>query len=304
MDKVNFDKVEVLLIDHDTIYRQALFGMLRGMGIRHIRQGATMHEIKTAFLISKPDLLICDAYLPDGNFCNFVNGLRHNLIGGNPFMPVLALTADPTGDLVKEVINSGSDDLLTKPLSATQLEDRIKGLVQDRKPFVVTSDYIGPTRRKSSDRESTIPLLDVPNTLREKATGKRPDTDIQQSIDEAIVQINLQKLERYGVQIVYLADHIVPVLLQGQLDDEVRQHIKRLNFVAGDTSRRMKGTKYDHVSDLCQTLIKVAKDIHAAGDAPSMRDIKLLKPLSSAIQGGFETGSAATAREIVASINE
>ena len=304
MSRVNFDKVEVLLIDPDTIYRQAMFSMLRGLGIRNIRQGASMIEIKQAFLVSKPDLLISETTLPDGNFCNFVYGLRHHNIDGNPFMPVLALTADPTGDLVKKVIDSGSDDLLTKPLSASQLSDRINGLVQSRKPFVVTSDYIGPTRRKGTARESNVPLLDVPNTLREKATNQRPDSDLQNAIDEAIALVNLQKLERYGVQIVYLADHIVPALLMGQIDDEVRGHIVRLNYVAGDTSRRMKGTKYDHISDLCQTLIKVAKDIHEAGDDPSMRDIRLLKPLSTAIQVGFETGTAATAREIVASLND
>tara|TARA_B100000959_G_C14579935_1_gene459547 strand:- start:24 stop:134 length:111 start_codon:yes stop_codon:yes gene_type:complete len=36
MNKVNFDNAEVLLIDPDTIYRQALFNMLRGMDIRKI----------------------------------------------------------------------------------------------------------------------------------------------------------------------------------------------------------------------------------------------------------------------------
>ena len=304
MKKINFEKIEVLLIDPDGIYRQALFSMLRGMNIRKIRQGATLQEIQQAMLVTEPDLLVSEAELPDGDFCNFVSKLRNHQLGGNPFLPVLALTGEPTRELVKKVIDTGSDDLLTKPLSATQLSERIHTLVEARKPFVVTSDYIGPTRRKSNDRESTIPLLDVPNTLRDKATGQKPDAKLQQSIDAAIAEINIQKLERYGVQIVYLANHIVPALLMGQIDDDIRDYIARLDFVAEDTSRRMTGTKYDHISDLCQTLIKVTKDIHAAGDTPSMRDIKLLSPLASAIQGGFETGSALTAREIVASLND
>ncbi len=304
MIKVNFDKVEVLLIDPDVIYRQALFGMLRGMGIRKVHQGAALAEIKQTLLVSKPDIIISDAKLPDGDFCRFVYGLRHHHIGGNPFMPVLALTADPTGELVKKVIDSGSDDLLTKPLSANQLTERVYTMIESRKPFVVTSDYIGPTRRNDQDRESTVPLMDVPNTLRDKATGKKSDADLQLTIKDAIAQINLQKLERYGVQIVYLAERIVPALLMGALDDEVRQYIARLNYVAGDTSRRLTGTKYDHISDLCKTLMKVAKDIQSAGEDPAMRDIKLLKPLSSAIQGAFETGTAATAREIVASLSD
>ena len=41
MNRINFDKVEILLIDPDITYRQALFGMLRAMGIRKIHQGST-----------------------------------------------------------------------------------------------------------------------------------------------------------------------------------------------------------------------------------------------------------------------
>lgn len=304
MSKLKLDQVEVLLIDPDGVYRQALYSMLRAMGILKIHQGTSLLEVRQAFLVARPDLMISDANLPDGDFCNFVNGLRHHNLGGNPFLPVLALTADPTGELVKKVIDSGSDDLLTKPLSASQLSERINTLVSARKPFVVTSDYIGPTRRKSNDRESTIPLLEVPNTLKEKATGQKPNTELQQAIDEAILEVNLQKLERYGVQIIYLTDRIVPALMEQRLDAETRDHISRLTFVAEDTSRRLTGTKYDHISDLCQTLIKVSSDIHNAGKNPSQRDIKLLKPLASAIQGGFETGTAATAREIVASFDD
>ena len=261
-------------------------------------------EIQQYVLVNSPDLLICDVALPDGDYCGFIHALRHHKMTVNPFLPILSLTADPTGELVKKVIDSGSDDLLTKPLSATQLSERINALIESRKPFVVTSDYIGPTRRKSKDRETTVPLLDVPNTLRNRAMGLIPDAELQKAIDETIAQVNLHKLERYGVQIVYLADHIVPVLMEGQITNDVRQHIMRLNYVAADTSRRLTGTKYDHISDLCQTLIKVAKDIHSAGDTPSRRDIKLLVPLASAIQASFETGTAATAREIIASLKD
>jgi len=303
MIKGNFNKIEVLLIDVDGTYRQALHTMLRAIGFRNIHQGNTMQDIKRNFLVNEPDLVISDTKLPDGDLCNFIYGLRHHSVGGNPFIPVLALTADPTAELVRKVVNSGADDLLTKPLSANQLMERIDTLIEARKPFVVTSDYIGPTRRKPSNRESNVPLLEVPNTLRDKAKGLKADKGLQQAIDAAVAEINLQKLERYGVQIVYLADHIVPALLDGIFNEDVRRNIARLNYVAEDTSRRMKGTKYEHVSELCQTMIKVAKDIHAAGNKPSPRDIKLLKPLAFAIQAGFETGSVTAAREIVASLS-
>jgi len=244
--------------------------------------------------------------LPDGDFCQFVYGLRHNAVGENPFLPVLALTAQPTGPLVRRIVDSGSDDLLTKPLSANQLRERITALINARKPFVVTSDYIGPTRRAESAREaSTVPLIEVPNVLREKATGTGSPTGIQQAIEDAILEINIQKLERYAGQILYLAERIVPALLENNVDETVRKNIVRLDYVANDTRRRLVGTKYDHVSELCGALVKVAQSLRAVGNgrAPSVRDAKLLMPLASAIKTGFETGTAKTALEIVTSLS-
>ena len=43
------------------------------------------------------------------------------------------------------------------------------------KPFVVTSDYIGPYHRRDVSRDGAdgIPLIDVPNTLKTRAMGER-----------------------------------------------------------------------------------------------------------------------------------
>jgi hypothetical protein len=80
-----------------------------------------------------------------------------------------------------------------------------------------------------------------------------------------------------------------------------------LNYVAQDTSRRLVGTKYGHISELCQNLIGVAGDIRSRKKTPLDKDLKLLKPLSLAIQNTFninEEDIAALARRIFASINE
>ena len=82
----------------------------------------------------------------------------------------------------------------------------------------------------------------------------------------------------------------------------MQRFLKRLLYVAEDSRRRMVGTKYDHVSELCQSLIKVTTDIQAAGGSPESKDVKLLNPLSQAIQAGFGTGTDAAARDISISV--
>jgi hypothetical protein len=178
-----------------------------------------------------------------------------------------------------------------------------------RKPFVVTSDYIDPDRRNASEREeeSEIPLVEVPNVLKAKITGKSDEDTMAQSIADAVAEVNLQKLERYAVQIGILVEMILPAYAQDQFDARLEENLNRLNYVAQDTSRRLVGTKYGHISELCQNLIGVAGDIRSRKKTPLDKDLKLLKPLSLAIQNTFninEEDIAALARRIFASINE
>jgi DNA-binding response OmpR family regulator len=302
MDKLRLDQVDLMLVDPDLNIRHNVKNILHGCGFREIRYGKTLREIRDGIVETMPDLLICEAVFEDGDFCDLLYALRHHQIGSNPFMPVIAMTWDPTPELVKRVVEAGADDLLAKPISTGQLQDRIQNLIDTRKPFVVTSDYIGPDRRTDSTRATAVPLLDVPNTLRAKATGEDQKIDMQKAIDEAIGNVNLQKLDRHAFQINWLLNQVLPKLEEGQTDEAVQGMLERLLYVAEDSSRRMVGTEYAHVSELCRSLIKVTNAVIEAGNRPNSKDVRLLRPLAQAIQVGFATGAAATAREISASI--
>jgi len=287
----------------DLNFRQSMAASFVGKGFRIVRQGNKLSAIQDNMNVAMPDLLIGDCDLPDGDFCDLILQLRH--YGANPFLPVIAMLQNPTKALVGKAINSGADFLLTKPVSPDLLFERIEALIKARKPFVVTSDYIGPSRRPPDrDEDGGIPLMEVPNSLRAKATGTMEDTS-QEAIDAVVAEINLQKLERHANQIGYLVDRIVPVLDKGAPDGDTAAHLNRLLFVAEDTARRQAGTVYAHVSDLCQSLITVTRSLIAAGDDASVKDAALLKHLSQAVQAGFDAtqDTADAARKISATVN-
>jgi len=303
MEKLKLDDVDVLLVDPDHDTRESIRDILHDTGFRKLRLGKRVTELRDALVISMPDLLIAETELPDGDFCEVVQAIRHHEIGTNPFLPVIALTGDPNPDVAKKANECGADALLTKPVSAAQVLELVGILVRERKPFVVTSDYVGPDRRKEAKRKSDVPTLEVPNSLKMKATGQKEEIDaVQGAIDEAIADVNLRKLERHADQIAFLVDKIVPDLEKGVVDEPVRQFLERLLYVAEDSGRRMAGTKYDHVSELCMSLIKVTTDIRAAGDRPESKDVSLLSPLSQAIQAGFGTGTAPEEPDISVSV--
>jgi DNA-binding response OmpR family regulator len=299
MATVRFEDVNTLIVDPDRASLDVIKMILRNNGFRIIRQGSGLADIQAAFKEDMPDLLISECDLGGNVFHNFVHALRHYELGGNPFLPLIALSREPTPALVSAVIDSGADDLVPKPISTAHLLKRIEILMMARKPFVVTSEYIGPDRRQVKDRPSDVPLIEVPNSLRAKATGENSSSVDAAAISAAIDEINIQKLERYAFQIGWLIERIVPVASAGKMTKEAEEHLRRLLYVGEDTSRRMVGTKYAHVSDLCQSLIKVTRDIRATISRPQAKDIKLLTPLAQAIARGFdsaeETAKAARA---------
>lgn len=303
--KLTLENIDLLLIDPDLNMRHSIRNILHDNGFRNVRLGANIHDIREEFSNAMPDLLISEVALGDGDFCDFIAGLRHGETGSNPFLPVIAVAWTPTQDTVRRVIQTGADDLLSKPLSAGQLLARINALIRDRKPFCVTSDYIGPDRRSKEHRDkSPIPLIDVPNTLRAKATGIKDFTNVQSVIDATAAEINLQKLSRHAAQIRYLVDRLVPSMASGAIDETAKMSLERLLYIAQDTGRRLTGTRYEHISDLCNSLIDVTNRILSGGGQAEEKNVNLLRPLSQAIQGGFGQDSEEMAHEISKTIHK
>lgn len=316
-----FENVRMLLADTNGQVRHSLKAALFHEGFREILDTASYVAVRDAVVRNIVDVMVMDVDLPGGDVCELVNQVRHHKIGNNPFVVSILLTSDPTQDLVRRMVDSGADDLVVKPFSTENLLQRLKVLTRGRKPFVVTHDYIGPDRRKAP-REGTLPtpLLEVPNPLRSKAVANSDSNSLQRLIDAAAARINQQKMERYSVQIGYLAERIAPFFVEGQPKarrgpefEEVVQHIDRLRYIGEDLGYRMRGTPYAHVSELALSLIGIADRIrasidignHAAQGDPSVgfvdhRDVELLPKVAQALDRAFsaDKGTAEAAHKI------
>ncbi len=247
--KLNFGAVHILIAAPDRLATDSLKTILRNAGFNSMGGVKSLGEIKIALDEEPPDLMICECSFPEGDPSGLIHALRHHEVGNNPFLPVIMVTGDPSPELVGKVVNSGADDLLIKPLSSAHLLKRIEGLVRGRKSFIVTSYYIGPERRKGKRSDATeAPRIEVPNTLREKASGKATSDTLQNLIDLTVAKINLQKLERYALQTGVLVEMILPAYEEGRIDDKLASDLDRLQYIAGDTARRLVCTPFDHIS--------------------------------------------------------
>lgn len=298
-----YDEVTVVVADPDPRARTVAKRTLVSAGFRKILTGHSLAFVRESFEVEMPELLIAETELPDGDFADFVNDIRHHKIGHNPFLVISALAANPTPELVRKVIQAGADDLLSKPFDIATLNRRLGRLIHQRKKFIVTGEYVGPIRQAKSQKEADAKPFEAPNTLKARALNEASHDDIQSMVDQAIQQVNNQALEAHAEDINELVTIVTPRLASGQIDATARLCLDRLRYSAEDANRRLGGTRYDHVSELCQTLLTVVNSVRNSGGTPSPQDVKLMDPLNKAIQLGFDKNAdVATARQISAAV--
>ncbi len=300
------ENIYVMLGEPNVQIRRTIADTLRNHGYHSIRDTGQPEKINDAVVENQVDVLICDVELGGQDMCEFIYRIRHHRMGSNPFLVTMVLTDNPSVDMVRKIVNSGADDVLLKPVSVQQILDRLDLLAKNRKGFVVTTDYIGPDRRKNGARPEAleIPIVDVPNPLLYKREENLDLHAIQQVINITARKINAQKMERHVFQIEYLVEQIVPRYTIGEPGDDLTAMVHRLVYVAEDLVRRMAGTKREHISDLGESLIKVSKSVQRSSHNPDMRDIHLLPELGAAIKRAFDADDKAAelARDISDSI--
>lgn len=305
MNSNRFENIRVVLAEPNAALRKDIKGSLNRAGFQDVRDTGNLSPAVQSIEDGAIDLLIGDTKLPEGDLEDVVYRMRHGKLGDNPFIVVITLVSDPTPDLIKDVINSGTDVVLVKPFDLDDLLERVLALTQGRKRFVVTTDYIGPDRRtKPRSGTMEIPQIVVPNPLRMRITGQIDVARISRSIEVAAMDINIQKVERHAYQIKFLVDRILAGASEEALSDLARSDIERLEVVAEDMGRRVARTPYAHTVEMCLTLRQTAKQLLQSPEICDPNNLDMLSKLARAIFGPVKRQTGAPRREAVGVASE
>lgn len=235
----DLSKIQTLLVDADLNTRRILRAMLARMGMDKVTDFATLAEAAAG--PTTADLVILDADQAEGAALRWIHAIRHGLTGLNPFVGAMAMTWNPTQQMMIRFAGSGADDILVKPYSPKQVQERLINLVENRKKFVVTSDYIGPDRRRSPREGQVVQLIDVPNPMRLKSSGEIERVNIFELTAKATEVIDAEKVVRHGFQVAFLVEFALPGLRAQPNDKRAVDHIFRVLGVLEDLERRLPG---------------------------------------------------------------
>lgn len=298
-----FGEVDILLVDSDLGARNGVRTILSNNGFSNVTLGTELSKIRDVLTSGMPDLIITGFTFPDGKITDILPDIRNSKLGHNPFIPVIVVLGETTPEMISALVNCGPDDVVMKPISTKGLLQRIHKQIHRRRPFIVTDKYLGPARKGDDLSRGVEP----PNPLHIKATGgKASFMEIERMIEGAMLSVEERKLENQGPEIAALVGRLVPMLDKSEISQSAIGGLNMLIDLNNQVIAQLEGSKYDYIRELCKAMITVAQRLceTTKGTAPDPQQVRLLKPLSQAIQAGFAGGinSADAARQIVKQI--
>ncbi|MFO1238091.1 MAG: hypothetical protein U1F24_13970 [Alphaproteobacteria bacterium] len=287
MTALRFDLASVAVYDPVAMNRNATRNVLYSLGFRDIDSYATLEDLRRAMATSDFDLLVLEAGTAKDPAFDTMGRIRRSEIGRNPFAIILATTWNAEGDLVRRALESGADDLVCRPYSTGSLMERLRSHIHARKGFVVTSDYVGPDRRKEDSRRThSAKTIHVVNSLRLKAfeglTGLEAQAAVQAGIAENRGQVNMERLRRAALQIGVIAGFVAGQAAAENGPGARRADLDKILSTAQELSTLAAAEKAQQAQNTAQTIIGVAKTAIQGVDIA--KNAELIARLSVALQ--------------------
>jgi two-component system KDP operon response regulator KdpE len=115
------DPQRLLVVEDDDALRETLAHTL-GTICRDVRTASTLAEAFHEAGSAKPDLIVLDLGLPDGDGADLVTRLR-----ALTDVPIIVLSGRDTEEAKVALLDAGADDFLIKPCGASELLARVRG---------------------------------------------------------------------------------------------------------------------------------------------------------------------------------
>lgn len=289
MDQMkSYPNIQVLLFEPEPTLRSVIKGMLRDGGFHDILDTDRLEHVTDAIGNHEVDLIISDTLADRAAMCDIIRDIRHDKHGDNPFPIAIGLagTADQTH--ITHIANAGFDAVILKPLDLTIVRHRVEHFLKARKPFSVTSTYIGPDRRQKERKDATSArMIEVPNPMQLLCEG-RPRETIMSRIRAARAEIDEEKVLSDAKSIWWLVDKISDASIIDAAPEKRDAMIMQLNKQVKAVEERLPRTTYAPVLDICHVLQEIAARLGRVTGRPSNETITELLNATKTAKSAFE----------------
>ncbi len=161
-------RLNVLIVDDNKHMITIVKTLLRGFGIGRFLEANDAAEAFDLVRSEHIDFIIVDYLMEILDGTDFIRLVRTGDDSPNPFIPIIMLTAYSERSKVVAARDAGVTEFCCKPVTATELYRKVQSIVNSPRPFVRTSTFFGPDRRRlkndsyrGPERRDTEKDLDV-----------------------------------------------------------------------------------------------------------------------------------------------
>ena len=138
-----------LVVDENAFQRGITIDQLRASGLRGVWGAANSADAWEMLLAHDPHVVLLEWMTGVHDTLDFVRRIRQSDDAPNRAVSMFMLTSRGAIGEVETARQAGVDGYLRKPVSALELGKRVRRVVERPQPFVTTSSYVGPCRRRS-----------------------------------------------------------------------------------------------------------------------------------------------------------
>ncbi len=293
-DKDKLSDVDIYLGEPNEQVRESLRAMMRGEGLRRTRTFARIDDLVNALKEAPPDLLVAADDI-DPKLFEVIRDIRHFKLGRNPFIMITLMVRPENDEAVKKAILAGADDVMIKPVSPGKMLERVAHMTMNRLPFIVTTDYVGPERRRAGEtRPSKIKLLEVVNTLKAKVEGKRmSQAELGRAVEDNMNEVMAARLDSHGLKLGWVCNLILKSYEDKRIDKELEDKILVLVSVLEDASRTSRAIGEPELAGICTQMARQVEEMAENYQNPTDAQVGTIRKLTKAFELAKSSKAAA-----------
>jgi CheY-like chemotaxis protein len=147
-DRFDPSGLTALVFDDNHFERGISLDQLRAMGFGRAVGAANVGEAWDALKLTNPQVILMEWMDGLGDGLDFARRIRKSEDVPNRAAAMFMLTTRGSERDVELARRAGVDGYLRKPISALALQQRVRTVIANPQPFVVTATYVGPCRRR------------------------------------------------------------------------------------------------------------------------------------------------------------
>jgi DNA-binding response OmpR family regulator len=283
MQDSRFKAASALLFDTEPAMRQNTRSALLNLGFGQVVASSDLYQFISLASSGEFDLILAETLTAGPDIQDIIQDIRSHNVGPDPFINVILFLWNSEPEVVGQIINAGADDMITRPMSRTQIFSRVKRLVNERKPFVVTADYFGPDRRKGGRTKSAIPPMIVPNSLKAKVEDRPELAATPEAIESTMKAVKERRISICSEQLMRLASAVILLSSSADSFGDRKDVISVMRQRNKALIQSVKGTAHDHIISLCQALDDLLETLIAEYSTLTEKDCDLLSQIPFAI---------------------